>query len=79
MFSATLAIGHADWRYLQRQLVSGVLDAPVRATRITPFGVLYDVLILVDGLNGATAPVATIWIVDGNRPPRLVSAWVDIP
>jgi hypothetical protein len=79
VFASALAITQADWRHLERQLTAGIIDAPVRATRITPFGVLYDVVALADGLNGATAPVATIWIVEGNRPPRLVSTWVDIP
>jgi hypothetical protein len=46
---------------------------------MTPFGVLYDIVVLVDGLNGAMNPVATIWLVEGDRPPRLVSTWVDIP
>jgi len=36
-------------------------------------------VVLVDGLNGATAPVAAIWIIEGDLPPRLVSTWVDIP
>ncbi len=79
VFSAALAIHRADWRYLHEQLTRGVVDAPVRGTRITSFGVLYDVVVLVDGLNGATAPVATIWLVEAEHPPRLVSLWVDIP
>lgn len=36
-------------------------------------------MVLVDGLNGATAPVAAIWIIENGQPPRLVSTWVDIP
>ena len=59
--------------------VEGVAEAPVLGSRITPFGVLYEVTILIDGLIGATAPVAAIWIVEEDRPPRLVSTWVDIP
>jgi hypothetical protein len=51
----------------------------VRGTRITPFGVLYEVGVDVDGLNGATAPIVTVWVVERDRPPRLVSTWVDIP
>lgn len=44
---------------------------------IAGFG--YEAVVLVDGLNGATVPVATIWIIQGEQPPRLVSTWVDIP
>jgi hypothetical protein len=40
--------------------------------------VLYEVVVPVDGRRGATAPVATIWIVQGEQPPRFVSTWVDV-
>jgi hypothetical protein len=79
VFSSTLGIERDDWRYLHDQLLEGLVEAPVLGTRVTPFGVLYEVVVLVDGLNGATAPVAAIWIVAGESPPRLVSTWVDIP
>jgi hypothetical protein len=32
-------------------LIESLTEAPVLATRITPFGVLYETLVLVDGLN----------------------------
>jgi uncharacterized protein DUF6883 len=79
VFAAALGIRQSDWRYLHDQLLEAVADAEVRGTRITPHGVLYDVVVLIDGLNGATQRVATIWLVAGDRPPRLVSTWVDIP
>ena len=79
VFTAALGIRKPDWQYLRDQILEAVVDAEVRGTRITPHGVLYDVLVLVDGLNGATQRVATIWLVAGDRPPRLVSTWVDIP
>jgi len=40
VFSSALGIERADWRYLRDQLVEGVVEAPVRGMRITPFGVL---------------------------------------
>lgn len=79
VFAAALSIERSDWRYLHEQVLEAVVDAPVRGTRITPFGVIYDVVVQIDGLNGATHPVATIWLVEAQRPPRLVSLWVDIP
>lgn len=79
VFASALGIEQGDWRYLQAQVLEAVVDAPIRGTRITPFGVTYDVVVPVDGLNGATHPVATIWLVESDRPPRLVSIWVDIP
>jgi uncharacterized protein DUF6883 len=79
VFSAALAIEQKDWRYLLEQLSEGVVEAPVTGTRMTPVGVLYEVVVHVDGLNGATMPVATIWIVERDLPPRLVSTWVNIP
>lgn len=79
VFSSALGISRSDWRYLQDQILDAVQGAPVRATRITPFGVVYDVVLQIDGMNGATHPVATIWLVELQQPPRLVSLWVDIP
>ena len=79
VFAAALGIRQPDWRYLQEQLVQAAASAEVRGTRITPHGVLYETIVLVDGLNGATQRVAAIWLVAQQKPPRLVSTWVDIP
>ncbi len=79
VFGSALGITAADWQYLRDQILDAVATAPVRGTRITPFGVAYEALITVDGLNGATHPVVTTWIADGDEPPRLTSIWVDIP
>lgn len=79
VFPSALGIGQADRRYLRDQLVAAVVGAPVRGTRITLFGVLYDIVVLVDGLNGSTHPVATVWLVADEDVPRLVSSWLDIP
>lgn len=79
VFSSALGIEQENWRYLRDQLANGIVEAAVEGMRITPFGQLYETVVLVDGLNGATAPVAAIWIIAGEQPPRLVSTWVDIP
>lgn len=79
VFQSALGIGQGDWRYLRDQLVAAVAGVPVRSTRITPYGVLYDVVVLVEGLNGSTHPVATVWLLADEGAPRLVSSWVDIP
>lgn len=79
VFASALAITAADWRYLHDQILEALPAAGVRSTRITAFGIAYEVVLMVDGLNGATAPVVTTWIVQGQSPPRLTSTWVDIP
>ena len=79
MFASALGITRSDWRYLRNQILDALPDAEVRATRITPFGVGYEVVVMIDGLNGATQPVVTTWIIEGDRPPRLTPTWVDIP
>lgn len=67
VFAAALGIRQSEWRCLHDQLLQAVVDAAVRGRRITPHGVLYDVVVFVDGLNGATRRVATIWLVAGER------------
>jgi hypothetical protein len=79
VFASALGITAAEWDYLRDQILEAINSAPVRGTRITPFGVAYEVSITIDGLNGATHPVVTTWIAEGNEPPRLTSTWVDIP
>jgi hypothetical protein len=79
VFASALGIRADDWRYLRDQILEAVRSAPVQATRITPFGVAYEVIVEVEGLNGATARVVTTWIVRGDEPPRLTSTWVDVP
>jgi hypothetical protein len=65
--------------YLHDAILAALPEAAVRSTRITPFGVTYEVVVMIDGLNGATMPVVTTWIIDGDAQPRLTSTWVDIP
>ena len=74
-----LNIATAVWRYIHDAILAALPEAAVRSTRITPFGVTYEVVAMVDGLNGATKPVVTTWIIEGDGPPRLTSTWVDIP
>ncbi len=79
VFASVLGITAADWRYLHDQILAALPDGEVRGTRITPFGIAYDVVITVDGLNGRTAPVVTTWMTEPDAAPRLASTWVDIP
>lgn len=79
VFASALGITTSEWRYLHDQILEALPESDVRATRITPFGVGYEVVVMIDGLNGATQPVVTTWIIKGDRPPRLTSTWVDIP
>jgi hypothetical protein len=79
VFESALGITARDWRYLHDQILDRLAHAAVRSTRITPFGIAYEVVLEIDGLNGATVPVVTTWIISGDSPPRLTSTWVDIP
>jgi hypothetical protein len=55
VFASALGIT-ADWRYVHDQILAKLPNAVVRSTRITPFGVAYEVIVMIDGLNGRTAP-----------------------
>jgi hypothetical protein len=79
VFMATLGIDRTSWEYLRDQLLAGVRQAPVTSIRVGPWGTTYEVIISVDGLNGATHPVTTAWFVEGDNPPRLCSAYVEVP
>jgi hypothetical protein len=79
VFASALGIAAGDWRYLHDQILAKLPDGLVRSTRITPFGVAYEVVVMIDGLNRRTASVVTTWTVAPDAPPRLTSTWVDIP
>lgn len=76
VFTSALGIRQRDWEYLRDQLRAGVIDAPVHSVRETPWGALYELALAVDGRNDQTRRVMTVWLVAGEEPPRLVTAYV---
>lgn len=76
VFASALGIQQRDWQYLGDQLRTAVVDAPASSIRETSWGSLYEVVVAVEGLNGQTGQVATVWLVAGDEPPRLVTAYV---
>jgi hypothetical protein len=79
VFASALGITSSDWRYLHDQILAALADGEVRSTRITSFGIAYEVIVMIDGLNGRTVPVVTTWMLASDAAPRLTSTWVDIP
>jgi hypothetical protein len=80
VFASALAIGRDDWRYLADRIHASLGDAPVSRIEPTAWGLRYEVVMMIDGLNGATMPVKTGWFIEaGGGAPRLTSAYVDIP
>ena len=76
VFASALGIRQRDWEYLRDQLQTAVVDAAVGSVRETPWGRLYEVVVAVSGLNGERHRVMTVWLVAGEEPPRLVTAYV---
>lgn len=80
VFSSVLGIGQRDWEYLRDQILARVAESPVTAIRPSPpWGTEYEVRVAVDGLNGVTHPVITGWLVPPDGPPRLITAYVELP
>lgn len=77
VFASALGIQQRDWEYLRDQLEAAIVDASVSTVHKTPWGDLYEVIVPVDGLNGQTRYVMTVWLVaTDDGPPRLVTAYV---
>ena len=79
VFASALGIRSTDWRIPPRSDPRGVAPRRCQSDSDHAVGVAYEVLVMIDDLNGATGPVVTTWIVQGATAPRLTSAWVDIP
>ena len=77
VFAAALGIHRGDWEYLRDRITEGIVAAPVSAGRETPWGRLYEAVIPVEGLNGETRRVMTVWLVASTgEPPRFVTGYV---
>jgi Domain of unknown function (DUF6883) len=76
VFASALGIRQRDWEYLRDHLLAAAVDAPVRGVRETSWGSLYEVVVAVEGPNAQTRRVMTVWLVTGDEPPRLVTAYV---
>ena len=80
VFFSALGLSADNWEYLREQIKQGVITAPVSNVQVSSYGVLYEVPILIQGLNGASHEVITAWIVEGKIPaPRLTNAYVNVP
>jgi hypothetical protein len=80
VFLSALGIDRDNWKYLREQIARSVVEAEVSAVRTGRYGVRYSVPILVEGLNGQTHEVTTGWIIEQEgAPPRLTSAYVNVP
>lgn len=80
VFGSALGIDRDNWEYLRDQIVSGVGDAEVTEVRSGRYGLRYSVPMLIEGLNGQTHEIITGWIVEEEgRPPRLTTAYVNVP
>ena len=80
-FERILGITIDDIDYLEAQITSGVLRAPIASIREKPpHGTHYVLELPVRGIgshSGRTANVRTVWeIAEPGDPPRLVSAYI---
>lgn len=48
---------------------------PVAATKASPHGIKYEVRCSIATPDGRDPCTTTVWIVEGGRPPRLVTAY----
>ena len=55
-------------------------DAQVSAVRETPRGSIYEIVVPIEGLNGQSRRVMTVWLVaSSSEPPRFVTGYVIEP
>lgn len=80
VFESALGIGQDDWEYLRDEILKKLPSARVSVVRENPYGFVYEVPMLIEGLNGATKEVITAWFVSTEGAgPRLASAYVNTP
>jgi hypothetical protein len=80
-FREALGIEREDWRFLAAQLVSGLTFAQPRKLRDLHEEwskrrqhLRYEVVMDIRGRNGNVKPIKTVWKIDGDDSPELVTA-----
>jgi hypothetical protein len=78
VFLAALGIRSADWRHLRDAILEGLTDSPVSAIESTSYGLRCTIVMAVEGLNGERRDIVTAWLIEEGRPPRFITAYVDL-
>ena len=80
VFVSALGIDRESWEYLREQIIAQVSSAEVSEVRAGRYGLRYSVPMWIEGLNGETHEVTTGWFIeDDGAPPRLITAYVNVP
>jgi len=78
VFASALGISQKDLQYLRVAILGEIPHAPVSAIVQTPYGLRCTVVVSITGLNDEHRDVITAWLIEEDRPPRLITAYVDV-
>lgn len=74
-FKDDLGIEAGDWLYLAAQLKQGLNSSRILSkVRSEQWGIRYEVITNVKGLNGSSAAILSAWQVEPGKPPRFITA-----
>jgi hypothetical protein len=75
-FFASLGYSVAEWSRLEQDLLTLAASGDAEPGRESPYGQKYEIRGTLNGPNGKSAPVMTVWIVrSGNEVPQFVTAF----
>ena len=74
-FGQELGIMADDWRFLHAQLIDTLGKASFENIRLGEHGIKFDAHLAIQGRNGHSATVTTIWIVRPKKRASLVTAY----
>jgi hypothetical protein len=74
-FYQALELTQEDWEELRDQILEQLVSSPVVRVDAGEFGPTFYVDVPIEGRNGETRRVSTLWIVRGNDPPDLVTLY----
>lgn len=66
-----------------QEMISKIRDrlslTPAIQNKISPYGIRFEVQIPIQGINGQTGTLITIWQFDNNSDvPRLITNWLEV-
>ena len=72
---ASLGYTQNNWRQLADDLLKVARTTDGFSTKLSPFGIKYEVSGEIGRPNHRPAIVVSVWIVENSAPPRLVTAY----
>jgi hypothetical protein len=65
----------SNWQQLAEQVMTQLPQVSCRSKKVTDYGEQYEAQMVVDTPSGQAVNVTTAWLVEGDYPPKFLTAY----